>query len=101
LQISGDEPWIWGGSEKAKAGGFSVTGDFSDNLAQADSEKHGEFVRSITSGKFHNQAALGAESALSAMLGRTAAYTGREVAWDELLRSTDVWDAGIDIEKFA
>jgi len=99
LQITGDEAWTWGGSEKPKTGEFSVTGNFSDNLAQADSEKHAAFVRSITSGQFHNQAALGAESALSAMLGRTAAYTGREVTWDELVRSNEAWDAGIDIGK--
>jgi len=99
LQISGDEPWVWGGSEKPKTGDFSVTGSFSDNLAQADSEKHAAFIRSITSGQFHNQAKLGAESALSAMLGRTAAYTGREAAWDELLRSNESWDAGLDLEK--
>jgi predicted dehydrogenase len=102
LQIAGEEPWIWNGGEKngpRPHGEFSLTGDFSDNLAQADSEKHADFIQSIVSGKLHNQAALGAESALSAMLGRTAAYTGREASWEELLRSTDVWDAGIDLEK--
>jgi myo-inositol 2-dehydrogenase/D-chiro-inositol 1-dehydrogenase len=102
LQIAGEEPWTWSGSDKpanATPGAFSVTGNFSDNLAQADSEKHAAFIRSITSGKFHNQAALGAESALSAMLGRTAAYTGREATWDELLRSNEAWESGIDIDK--
>ena len=99
LQIAGDEAWTWGGSDKAKTGEFSVTGSFSDNLAQADSEKHGAFIRSITSGQFHNQAALGAESALTAMLGRTAAYTGRETTWDELIRSNESWDAGLDLDK--
>ena len=102
LQIAGDEPWTWSGSEKSGTpahGEFSVTGDFSDNLAKADSEKHADFIQSIVSGRFHNQAALGAESALSAMLGRTAAYTGNSTTWDELLRSTESWDAGIDIEK--
>ena len=99
LQIAGDDPWTWSGSDKPQSGNFSVTGNFSDNLAQADPEKHAAFIRSITSGQFHNQAALGAESALSAMLGRTAAYTGREVTWDELLRSSEVWDAGPEIEK--
>jgi len=99
IQITGDEAWTWNGSQQQKSGDFSVTGNFSDNLAQADSEKHAAFIRSITSGQFHNQAALGAESALSAMLGRTAAYTGRETTWDELLRSNERWDAGIDIEK--
>jgi myo-inositol 2-dehydrogenase / D-chiro-inositol 1-dehydrogenase len=102
LQIAGEEPWIWSGSQKTGApvhGQFSVTGDFSDNLAQADSAKHASFIQSIVTGKFHNQAALCAESALSAMLGRTAAYTGKEATWDELLRSTETWDAGLDLDK--
>jgi predicted dehydrogenase len=102
LQIAGDEPWVWGGGEKPATrphGEFSLTGDFSDNLAQADSSKHADFIQSIVTGKFHNQAALGAESALSAMLGRTAAYTGKEANWDELLRSTETWDAGLDLEQ--
>lgn len=102
IQIAGDEPWTWGGGPAPgaqKPGEFSVTGNFSDNLAQADSEKHADFIQSIVTGKFHNQAALGAESALSAMLGRSAAYTGREATWDELLRSNETWDAGIDIDK--
>lgn len=97
LQISGEEPWTWNGSDKPASGAFSLTGNFTDNLAQADSEKHAAFIQSIVSGKFHNQAALGAESALSCMLGRTAAYTGRQASWDDLMRSTEVWDAGIDI----
>ena len=102
LQIAGDEPWTWSGSEKpakAMSGEFSVTGSFSDNLALADSAKHADFIRSIVTGSFHNQAALGAESALSAMLGRTAAYTGKEATWDELLRSNETWDAGLDLDK--
>ena len=99
LQIAGDEPWTWDGSDKPKTGEFSVTGNFSDNLAQADSEKHAAFIESIATGKFHNQAALGAESALSAMLGRKAAYDGRETTWDDLLRDTQAWESGIDIEK--
>jgi hypothetical protein len=104
VQIAGEEPWVWNGGEKPATrphGQFSLTGDFTDNLAKADSEKHADFIQSIVSGKFHNQAALGAESALSAMLGRTAAYTGREATWDDLLRSNETWDAGIDLEKLA
>ena len=59
-----------------------MTGKFSDNLEFADSAKKKSFVDSIVSGNFHNQAAKGAESALSCMLARTAAYTGQEVTWD-------------------
>lgn len=99
LGITGDKPWTWTSAEKPASGDFSMTGNFADNLAQADSSKHADFLASILNADFHNQAAQGAESALSAMLGRTAAYTGKEVTWDELLRSEEVWDAGIDIEK--
>src|SRR5579871_1031254 len=99
LGVWGEEKWIWSGSEKPAEGQFSASGTFSDNLAQADPEKQKGFISSITSGKFHNQAAAGVESALTAMLGRQAAYEGRELTWDELLRSNDHWDAGIDLNK--
>jgi len=99
LGVAGEESWIWPGSEKKTAAEFSVTGSFFDNLADADAEKHKRFIESITSGRFHNQASLGVESSLTAMLGRTAIYTGREVAWDELVRSEEVWDAGFDLDR--
>jgi myo-inositol 2-dehydrogenase/D-chiro-inositol 1-dehydrogenase len=100
LGIWGDEQWIWSGSEKPAAEGqFSASGSFSDNLAQADPEKQKAFISSITSRNFHNQAALGVESALTAMLGRQAAYSGHELTWDELLRSNEHWDPGMDLNK--
>jgi len=99
LGIAGDESWIWPGSENKTAAEFSMAGSFFDNLADADAEKHKSFIASITSGHFHNQAALGVESSLTAMLGRTAVYTGREVTWEELTRSEEIWDAEIDLEN--
>jgi predicted dehydrogenase len=102
VAIYGDDPWTWGSNapaQKEGGGAFSVTGTFHDNLEQADPEKKKAFIESITSGNFHNQAAAGAESALSAILGRTAAYTGHEVTWDELLRSDEAWDARIDLNN--
>ncbi len=101
LGIWGDEPWQ-PESEAQPAGGaqqFSATGKFSDNLAEADPEKKKAFVESITSGQFHNQAEQGAISALTCMMARSAAYGGNPVAWDDLLRSTEVWESGIDLEK--
>jgi myo-inositol 2-dehydrogenase/D-chiro-inositol 1-dehydrogenase len=103
LGIWGEEKWQWGGDEANKpaadGGNFSASGSFSDNLAQADSEKQKAFINSISSGKFHNQAALGVESVLTAMLGRQAAYEGRELTWDELLRSKEQLDPHIDLNK--
>ena len=80
---------------------FSVTGNFSSNLEKADPQKKKAFTESIVSGEFHNQAAAGAESALSCIMARTAAYTGREVTWDEILKSKEVWEAKLDLNKIA
>jgi hypothetical protein len=33
------------------------------------------------------------------MLARAAAYTGREITWDVLMKSTDVLDPKIDLTK--
>lgn len=101
VSIAGAEPWDAGLGPVEGSGQFSAAGTFKGSLAEAESEKQKFFVESITSGEFHNQAAQGAESALSAMLGRTAAYTGKVVTWDELMKSKEVYDPKIDISKFA
>jgi predicted dehydrogenase len=101
LGIWGDEPWQapLSPSKDAAPQAFSVTGSFTSNLEFADREKKKAFVESITGGNFHNQAAKGTESALSCMLARTAAYTGHEVTWDELLKSKETYDPKIDLNK--
>jgi len=100
LGIWGDEPWQpIQPTKPSEPQAFSAVGKFTDNLEFADREKKKAFIESITSGQFHNQTSKGAESALSCMMARTAAYTGREVTWDEMLKSTDMWDAKIDLNK--
>ena len=74
---------------------------FSGALDKADSEKQKAFVASITSGTLHNQAEQGAESALSGMLIRNAAYTGKPLTWDELLTSTEVYDPKISLTRLS
>jgi predicted dehydrogenase len=103
LGIWGDDPWQYAASTKdtGEQKAFSATGNFTSNLEFADAEKKKAFVASITSGNFHSQAAKGAESALSCMMARTAAYTGREVCWDELLKSKEVLDPKIDLNKLS
>ena len=116
--IYGDEPWEWEGSvgpaspRPGHANIYAVgnnapaeraAGIFHDALEDADPEKEKAFIQSITSGKFHNQAAQGAESTLSTILGRQAAYGGREITWDELLASDQRYDLeleGIDLSEF-
>lgn len=104
LGIWGDEPWQYAAFAKdttSEPKAFSVTGNFTSNLEFADAEKKKAFIESITSGKFHNQSAKGAESALSCIMARTAAYTGREVTWEHLMKSKEVWDPKIDLNKLS
>lgn len=101
LGIWGDEPWQWTGSgdDTADPQAFSATGKFASNLELADSEKKKAFVESIASGNFHNQADQGAESAISCMMAREAAYKRLEVSWDDIMKSKEVYDPKIDLNK--
>lgn len=101
VAIYGDEPWDYFKeleAEQKEAGEFSAAGTFGGALEHSDSEKQKAFVNSIRNGKFHNQAAQGAESALSAMLGRMAAYTGETVSWEDLFKSKKKWDARLNLD---
>jgi predicted dehydrogenase len=102
VRISGDTNWEYPGLGRPQAvdQAAAVTGQFRGALDDADSNKQNAFIGSITSGSLLNEATQGAESALSAMLGRMAAFTGREVTWEELLKSTEVYDPKINFAQF-
>lgn len=99
VRIYGAEPWD---AENPSATGQPQRGRSNFNmLRDADAEKDKAFIESITSRKFLNEAAAGAESALTAILARQAAYSGREISWDEMMNSDERYDAGIDVNKLA
>ena len=104
VRIVGQNAWTWAGdappTEGTQPAAFASNGAFSDNLAHADQEKDRGFIQSIVSGQFHNQAAIGVESARSAMLGRMAGRLGREVTWEELLAHDEVYKVNIDMTQF-
>jgi myo-inositol 2-dehydrogenase/D-chiro-inositol 1-dehydrogenase len=103
LHIVGQNAWEWSkepAKDQTQTASFAANGAFADNLALADPEKEKSFIESITSGKFHNQAAVGVESALSAMLGRMAGRLGREVTWDELLANGEHYELNINMTQF-
>jgi predicted dehydrogenase len=101
VRIYGDEPWDSGFGGQSRFWHGTNTGAESDALKDAEPEKQKAFLQGIITGNFDNQAVLGAESTLSAILGRTAGYTGKEVAWDEMVKSDESLDAGINLNKFA
>jgi myo-inositol 2-dehydrogenase/D-chiro-inositol 1-dehydrogenase len=103
VRISGDTAWEYPGLGRPQAVDqqAAVTGQFRGALDDADANKQNAFIGSVVSGNLLNEATSGAESALSAMLGRMAAQTGREVTWEELLKSTEVYDPKINFAQFA
>jgi len=103
LRIVGENPWSWNSDTPRQTGSsqFAANGAFSDNLAQADSEKEKGFIESIVSGRFHNQIETGVESARSAMLARMSARRGSTITWTDLLASNERFDLGMNLDQFA
>lgn len=101
LQIRGTQPWAWTSSNAAPTGKFAANGDFSDNLAEADSMKDRDFVQSIVSGKFQNQIAAGVDTARSCIMGRKSAETGRTVTWQEIEADNEAYSLGMDLKQFS
>ena len=101
VRITGKRAWDAPGvgkPEKTEAAA-AVAGAFKGAIEDADAEKERHWIASITSGNYINEASQGAESTLSAILGRMAAYTGRTLAWDDVVRSGEKWDAGLDVRR--
>jgi myo-inositol 2-dehydrogenase/D-chiro-inositol 1-dehydrogenase len=103
VRISAETNWEYPGLGKPEAtdAAVAVTGKFSGALDDADPNKQKSFVDSITSGNLLNEAQQGAESALSGIMGRIASHTGKEVTWDELMKSKEVSDPKMDWNQFA
>ena len=102
-----------GASESFQSGPASIilnqvqegqkTGDKIDtgqvNLDAAVGAKMKALVESIKSGQFHNETEQGAESTLTTILGRTAAYSGREVTWEKMIRSNEKWNLKLNLDS--
>ncbi len=79
------------------------TGDRMDagpvDLHKAVGDKMKALVESIKSGKYENQVEQGVETTLTSILGRMAATTGREITWDQMLKSRDNWNLKLNLES--
>ncbi len=100
--IKGENEWDSGVARKDQAVSSKdwATGSFKSALEDADANKDKALIESIRSGRFINEADQGAESALSAILGRTAAYGGKELSWEKIAASDERWDPRLDLRKF-
>jgi predicted dehydrogenase len=69
-----------------------------DNIYQVGVEKNiGSFFEDITKGDCSNPTvAPSVRSNLTTVLGRTAAYKGGEVTWEQMLKANEKWDADLN-----
>lgn len=68
------------------------------DLGKAMGTKMKALVESIRSGKFENQAEQGADTTLTTILGRMAAYNGKEVSWDKMIKSDEKWNLKLNLD---
>jgi myo-inositol 2-dehydrogenase / D-chiro-inositol 1-dehydrogenase len=103
VYISGDMPWDSG---VPKCAGETPTeeqrraGVFLSALQDADPNKEIAFIKSIESGNYLNETQSGAESTLTAILGREAAISGERTGWDELRNSNARLDPMLNLSQF-
>jgi myo-inositol 2-dehydrogenase / D-chiro-inositol 1-dehydrogenase len=71
-EIKGPKPWAFNTSEKP---------------ISPYVQEHTDLIASIRAGKPYNELQQVAESTLTAIMGREAAYTGQEILWDDLLKA--------------
>jgi hypothetical protein len=82
----GEEPW----ESEAEEG-----------LKGSVERKAAAFIESIRTGNLLDEVQGGVESTLTAILGRTAAYDGRERTWDEIAGSKARWKEKVDLGPLA
>jgi myo-inositol 2-dehydrogenase/D-chiro-inositol 1-dehydrogenase len=101
--IQGEKPWD-SGIEKCKEAVLTdeqrAAGIFLSSLGDADANKDKNFITSIETGNYINEALSGSESTLTAILGRTAATAREEITWDELIASNAKIDPMLDLSQF-
>jgi len=77
-----------------------ASGVFNSSLHDADANKEKAFIKSIETGNYLNEARSGAESTLTAILGREAATTQREMTWEEVYFSGERLDPKLNLAQF-
>ena len=77
-----------------------AAGVFTSSLHDANDNKVKSFINSIETAKYLNEARSGAESTLTAILGREAAMAKKELSWSDLLASNQTIDPKLNLSQF-
>jgi predicted dehydrogenase len=100
--ISGENKWDSGvaRSEAEVSAAQRASGVFLSALHDADPNKGKSFIGSIESGKYLNECMQGANSTLTAILGRQAAEAHKETTWDAMIKGNEKIPSGLNLAKF-
>lgn len=77
-----------------------AAGIFLSSLHDADANKEKAFIASIETGKHLNETKSGAESTLTAVLGREAALSQKKMTWNEIVASNQKLDPKLNLSQF-
>src|ERR1041385_8427315 len=88
----------WGNGPVKITGDRAWEGVAHDNTWDAGVDRNvRDFVAALRSGTYMNHADHAADGALTSILGRQAAYGGRVMTWDELIRADERLEAPIEL----
>lgn len=102
VYIEGENKWDSGVLRQSKeiTPEERAAGVFTSSLHDANDNKVKSFITSIETGKHLNETRSGAESTLTAILGREAAMQGKEMTWNQVLSSNQVIDPKLNLAQF-
>lgn len=100
--ITGDNKWDSGiaKTDSELTPQQQAAGVFNSSLHDADANKEQAFIKSIETGNYLNETRSGAESTLTAILGRESATTQKEMTWDEVYFSGERLDPKLNLSQF-
>ncbi|MEO6719605.1 MAG: Gfo/Idh/MocA family oxidoreductase [Ferruginibacter sp.] len=100
--INGDNKWDSGIAKQTAelTPQQQAAGVFLSSLYDADANKELAFIKSIETGKYLNETRSGAESTLTAILGRETTITKRSMTWDEVVASNQRLNPKLNLSQF-
>lgn len=101
VYIEGDNPWDSGvlrGQQHTPE--QRAAGAFTSALYDSTQNKVKAFIGSIESGNLINETLSGANSTLTAILGRMSATSKEKTTWDEMYYSNQKYDLSLNLKQF-
>jgi predicted dehydrogenase len=101
VYIESENPWDSGVLRgQAPTPEQRAAGVFTSSLYDSASNKVKAFISSIETGEFINEAQSGANSTLSAILGRESTISQKKTSWEEMVSSNQKYNINLNLTQF-